>query len=129
MNKKNRDELGLKCAILILDFNEWTRRYDYIKLMENFLENTIDFKEFETEFLNIWSANCDKEKSWEEFVFIINNFKLNEFDDFSALTSKLFEYIDIVEIDQNFKQDYEITEKELKDRIKIILSKMKNYCH
>jgi len=129
MNKKNRDELGLKCAILILDFNEWTRRYDYIKLMENFLENTIDFKEFETEFLNIWSANCDKEESWEEFVFIINNFKLNEFDDFSALTSKLFEYIDIVEIDQNFKQDYEITEKELKDRIKIILSKMKNYCH
>lgn len=129
MNKKNRDELGLKCAILISDFNEWTRRYDYIKLMENFLGNTIDFEEFETEFLNIWSINNDKYKSWEEFVFIINNFKLNEFDNFSSLTSRLFEYIDIVEVDKNLRQNYEITEKELKDQIKIILSKMKNYCH
>ena len=97
--------------------------------MENFLGNTIDFEEFETEFLNIWSINNDKYKSWEEFVFIINNFKLNEFDNFSSLTSRLFEYIDIVEVDKNLRQNYEITEKELKDQIKIILSKMKNYCH
>ena len=97
--------------------------------MENFLGNTIDFEEFETEFLNIWSINNDKYESWEEFVFIINNFKLNEFDNFSSLTSRLFEYIDIVEVDKNLRQNYEITEKELKDQIKIILSKMKNYCH
>lgn len=96
--------------------------------MEDFLNNNINFKEFEKEFLKIWSTNNDKNKSWEEFIFIINNFKLNEFDNFSSLTSELFEYIDIVEIDPTFRQDYEITEKELKDRIKIILSKMKNYC-
>ena len=125
---KNRDQLGLKCSILISDFYDWTCRNNYIKLMEDFLNNKINFKEFDKEFLKIWSTNNDKKKSWEEFIFIINNFKLDEFDNFSSLTSELFEYIDIVEIDSTFKQDYEITEKELKDRIKIILSKMKNYC-
>jgi len=96
--------------------------------MKNFLNDKINFKEFDKEFLKIGSTNNDKKKSWEEFIFIINNFKVDEFDNFSSLTSELFEYIDIVEIDPTFRQDYEITEKELKDRIKIIVSKMKNYC-
>ena len=96
--------------------------------MEDFLNNKINFKEFDKEFLKIWSSNNDRKKSWEEFIFIINNFKLDEFNNFSSLTAELFEYIDIVEIDSTFRQDYEITERELKDRIKIILSKMKNYC-
>ena len=123
---KNINKLGLKCAILISDFNEWTRRDDYIRLMEDFLNNRINFEEFDKEFLNIWSTNNDKDKSWEEFLFIINNFKLNEFDDFSSLTSKLFEDIDIVETDPLFRQDYQITEEELMERIRIILLEMKN---
>ena len=109
MNKnKNINQLGLNCAILILDFNEWTHRNDYIRIMEDFFNSRINF---------------------EKFFFIINNFKLNEFDDFSSLTSKLFEDIDIVETDLLFRQDYQITEEQLKERIKVILLEMKNkYC-
>ena len=97
--------------------------------MEGFFNNRINFEEFDKEFLNIWSINNGKDKSWEELFFIINNFKLNEFDDFSSLTSKLFEHIDIVETDLLFGQDYQITEEQLKERIKVILLEMKNkYC-
>ena len=123
------NKLGLKCMILISDFNEWQCRNDYIKLMNNFLNNKINFEEFDKGFLNIWSTNNDKNGSWEEFTFIINNFKLNEFDGFSSLTSKLFTDIDIVESNPIFKEDYQITEEELKERIKLILLEMKNkYC-
>ena len=126
---KNINKLGLKCAILISDFNEWKCRNDYIRLMENFLDNKINFEEFNREFLNIWSINNDKNEYWEEFLFIIDNFKLNEFDGFSSLTSKLFTDIDIVESNPIFKEDYQITEEELKERIKLILLEMKNkYC-
>ena len=45
--------------------------------MEDFLTNRISLKEFDREFLSIWSVNNDKDESWEEFIFIINNFKLN----------------------------------------------------
>lgn len=125
---QNRDQLGLKCSVLISDFNDWTCRNNYIKVIEDYLNDRINFKEFENEFLNIWSTNNNKTKSWEEFIFIINNFKLNQFDGFSSLTARLFEYIDIVESDLTFKQNYEITEEQLKGKIKVILSKMKYYC-
>ena len=40
--------------------------------------------------------------------------------------SKLFEDIDIVEIDPLSRQDYQITEEQLNDRIKVILLEIKN---
>ena len=97
--------------------------------MEDFLTNRISLKEFDREFLSIWSANNDKEESWEEFIFIINNFKLNQFDEFSSLTSKLFEYLDIVETDIFLNQHYQINEEQFKEHIKIILLEMKNKYH
>ena len=122
---KNTNRLGLKCEILISDFNEWKCRSDYIRLLENFLNNKIKFEEFDREFLNIWSTNNNKDNSWQEFIFIINNFKLNEFEGFSALTSEIMTDLDIVETN-SFLEDYQITEKEFKNRIKIILLEMKN---
>lgn len=110
------------------DLYEWQNRYLYIKLMTDYLDSKITFNNFDEKFLFIWSANKDKEKPWEEFLFIINNFKLNKFEGFSALTSKIIKDMDIVETN-SFLEDYQITEKELKDRIKIILLEMKNkYC-
>ena len=107
---KNKNQLRLNCAILILDFNEWTHRNGYIRIIEGFFNNRINFEEFDKEF--IWSTNNNKDKSWEELLFIINNFKLNEFDDFLLLTSKLFEDMDIVENDPLFRQNYQISEEQ-----------------
>lgn len=60
---QNRDQLGLKDSILISDFYDWTCQNDYIKLMEDFLNNKTNFKEFDKEFLKIWCTNNDKKKS------------------------------------------------------------------
>lgn len=117
--------LGLKCAVLMSDFYEWQDRYLYIKLMTDYLDSEITFNNFDEKFLLIWSANRDKEKPWEEFLFIINNFELNKFKGFSALTSKIMTDLEIVETN-SFLEDYQITETEFKDRIKLILLEMKN---
>lgn len=128
MNKE-RNELGLKCAILISNFHEWQDRYLYVEIMKNFLNDKINFEEFDTKFLALWSSNCDKEKSWEEFIYIINNFKLSEFQGFSSLTSKLFTDIDVCEPDPLFRDHYEIDENELKICVKKTLLEIKiNYC-
>ena len=123
------NQLGLKCSVLISDFRHWQNRYLYIELMENFLNDIIDVQEFDTKFLSMWSLNRDKEKSWEEFIYIVNNFKLSQFQDFSCLTSKLFTDLDVFEPDPLLREDYEIDEDELKNYVKKTLLKIKNnYC-
>jgi hypothetical protein len=90
------------------------------------LKNKIKFEEFDREFLNIWSTNNNKDNSWQEFIFIINNFKLNEFEGFSALTSEIMTDLDIVETNSFLKQHYQINEEQFKEYVKIILLEMEN---
>ena len=128
MNKE-RNELGLKYSILISNFHEWQDRYLYVEIMENFLNDTINFEEFDTKFLALWSSNRNKYKSWEEFIYIINNFKLTKFQGFLSLTSKLFTNIEVREPDPLFRNHYQIYENELKICVKKILLEIKNnYC-
>jgi hypothetical protein len=97
--------------------------------MENFLSGIEDVKEFDEKFLSMWSSNRDKEKSWEEFTYIVNNFKLSQFQDFSSLTSKLFTDLEVFEPDPLLREDYEIDEDELRTYVKKTLLKIKNnYC-
>ena len=97
--------------------------------MENFLSDTINVQEFDKKFLSIWSLNRDKHKSWEAFIYIVNNFKLSQFQDFLSLTSKLFTDLDVFEPDPLLREDYEIDEDELKNYVKKTLLKIKNnYC-
>ena len=117
--------LGLNCSTLIEDFHYWQDRYLYIELMENYLNDKINFEIFDKKFYKLWSYHRDKDKSWEKFIYIINNFKINEFDDFSSLPSKLFTDLDICELDPLLRDDYEINEDELKARTKKILLEIK----
>ncbi len=125
MNKEI-NKLGLKCAVLMSDFHEWQDRYLYIELMENFLNDTINFQEFDTKFLSLWRGNRDKEHRWEEFTYIIDNFNLIQFQGFSSLISKLFTDIDVFEPDPILREDYEIDENELRNCVKKTLLEIKN---
>ena len=128
INKLERTyKLGLNCSALIEDFHYWEDRYLYIELMENYLNDKIDFEIFDKKFCKLWSYHRDKDKSWEKFISIISNFKLNEFDDFSSLPSKLFVDLDVCELDSSLREDYEIDEDELKARTKEVLLKIKEY--
>lgn len=127
MNRLEKiNELGVECAILIENFHYWEDRYFYIELMENYLNDKIDFEEFDKKFFELWSYDRDKENSWEKFIYIINNFKLNEFDDFSSLPSKLFTDLDVCELDPLFREDYEIDEDELRKCVKETLLEIKD---
>jgi len=86
--------------------------------MENFLNGRVDVEEFDTKLLSMWSNNRDKDKYWQEFICIVNNFKLSQFWDFSSLISKLFTDLNLFEPDPLLREDYEIDEYELKTYVK-----------
>ena len=57
--------------------------------------------------------------------FKINNEKLIELKGFSTIISNLFTDCDVFEPDPNLREDYEISEIELKNCVKKILSEIK----
>jgi hypothetical protein len=48
-NPEDYSEL-VKYEIIIYEYIFWTRRKDFVLLMKNFIDNIIDFEEFETAF-------------------------------------------------------------------------------
>ena len=85
--------------------------------MEKFINGIIDGQKFEEEFYQIWRLNRDKEYSSEE-ILKINNEKLIESKGFSTIISNLFTDCDVFEPDPSLREDYEISEVELKNRVK-----------
>ena len=68
-------------------------------------------------FTIIWRLNRDKEYSSEE-ILKINNEKLIESKGFSTIISNLFTDCDVFEPDPSLREDYEISEIELKNCVK-----------
>ena len=92
--------------------------------MEKFINGIIDGQKFEEEFYQIWRLNRDKEYSSEE-ILKINNEKLIESKGFSALISDLFTDCDVFEPNPSLREDYEISEIELKNCVKKTLLEIK----
>ena len=97
MDLYNKDLLPLS------DFSYWESKKLYTQLMEKFYQ--------------IWRLNHDKEYSTEE-ILKINNEKLIESKGFSTIISNLFTDCDVFEPDPSLREDYEISEVELKNRVK-----------
>ena len=92
--------------------------------MEKFINGIVDGQKFEEEFYQIWRLDCDKEYSTEE-ILKINNEKLIESKGFSTIISNLFTDCDVFEPDPSLREDYEISEVELKNRVKKTLLEIK----
>ena len=92
--------------------------------MEEFINGIIDGQKFEEKFYQIWRLNRDKEYSTEE-ILKINNEKLIESKGFSTIISNLFTDCDVFEPDPSLRGDYEISEVELKNRVKKTLLEIK----
>ena len=73
-------------------------------------------------------SDCEKEeeRKWEDMLYIIDNLKLEQFQDLSSVISKLFTDLDIFEPDPLLREYYEIEQK-LRDYAEEALSKMKTY--
>tara|TARA_Y100000748_G_C15202392_1_gene374018 strand:+ start:132 stop:476 length:345 start_codon:yes stop_codon:yes gene_type:complete len=111
MDLYNKDLLPLS------DFSYWENKKLYTQLMEKFINGIIDGQTFEEKFYQIWRLNRDKEYSTEE-ILKINNEKLIELKGFSTIISNLFTDCDVFEPDPSLREDYEISEVELKNCVK-----------
>ena len=118
MNLYNKD------LLLLSDFSYWQSKKLYTQLMEKFINGIIDGQKFEEEFYQIWRLNRDKEYSSEE-ILKIDNEKLIESKGFSTIISNLFTDCDVFEPDPSLREDYEISEVELKNRVKKTLLEIK----
>ena len=118
MNLYNKD------LLLLSDFSYWQSKKLYTQLMEKFINGIIDGQKFEEEFYQIWRLNRDKEYSTEE-ILKINNEKLIESKGFSTIISNLFTDCDVFEPNPSMREDYEISEVELKNRVKKTLLEIK----
>ena len=85
--------------------------------MEKFINGIIDGQKFEEEFYQIWRLNRDKEYSSEE-ILKINNEKLIESKGLPTRISHLFTDCDVFEPDPSLRENYEISEIELKNCVK-----------
>ena len=118
MDLYNKDLLPLS------DFSYWENKKLYTQLMEKFINGIVDGQKFEEEFYQIWRLNRDKEYSTEE-ILKINNEKLIELKGFSTIISNLFTDCDVFEPDPNLREDYDISEVELKNCVKKTLLEIK----
>ena len=117
-------DLYNKDLIPLSDFSYWESKKLYTQLMEKFINGIIDVQTFEEKFYQIWRLNRDKEYSTEE-ILKINNEKLIELKGFSTIISNLFTDCDVFESDPSLREDYEISEVELKNRVKKTLLEIK----
>jgi hypothetical protein len=74
----------------------------------------------------MWAADRDKVDRWEELLYIIDNLKLIQFEDFGSLISDLFTDCEVFEPDLTLREDYEISEDQSKDCVEKTLLEMKD---
>ena len=103
--------------------NDWLNKNNYMDLMEKFINGKINGIEFDREFCKIWKEACDKISKFDNPY----NIELKKLEGFSSLISELFTDCDIFEPNVNLKEDYEICEEELRNRVKKAFLKIKYF--
>jgi hypothetical protein len=114
-------------SLLLEYFSYWENRKQYLELMERFIYGKIDGKQFDIEFCEMWGVDRDKNYSWKEFLEKINDLELTKLKSFSQLITELFTDCEIFQVDPDFRHDYEISEEELRNRVKKTLLQIKEY--
>lgn len=74
----------------------------------------------------MWRVDRDKNYSLKELFDKIEYEKLTELEGFSALISDLFTDCDVFEPDSSLREDYEISEEELRNCVKKTLAEIKD---
>jgi hypothetical protein len=115
-----------KNSLLSENFSYWENRKLYLQLMEKFVNGTIDGTQFDSEFCRMWRVNRDKNYSLKELLDKIEDVELTKLEGFSALISDLFTDCDVFEPDSALREDYEISEEELRNCVKNTLLEIKD---
>ena len=115
-----------KYVLLLEDFKYWENRKFYLELMERFLNDRIDGRQFESEFCQMWRVDRDKAYSSEELFQKMKNVDVIKLKGFSTLISDLFTDCDVFEPNSALRDDFEISEEELKNCVKKTFLEIKN---
>jgi hypothetical protein len=115
-----------KNSLLLENFSYWESRKLYLQLMEKFVNGRIDGRQFDSEFCRMWRVNRDKNYSLKELLDKIEDVELTKLEGFSALISDLFTDCDVFEPDSALREDYEISEEELRNCVKKTLLEIKD---
>ena len=94
--------------------------------MKKFIDKKINGTEFSDQFFQTCKSDRDKTYNSEELVYITENFKLTKIDWFSSLISDLFLDYKLFEVDPLLREDYELSEEELRNCVKKTLLEIKN---
>ena len=116
----------MKNSLLIRNFKYWENSKMYLDLMKKFVDKKIRGTGFSDQFFQMWKSDRDKTYNSEELVYITENFKLTEIDGFSSLISELFLDCELIEADPLLREDYEISEEELRNCVKKTLLEIKD---
>lgn len=106
---------------MVSDCIFWTRRKEFVLCMENYVNDSIDFKDFEIAFSKLWWQYLKKGKELQIDLKGLKNFELDsKSDGFGSLVTCVFRQFEVLE-------DEECTEQEVKDYVRNILQRIQPY--
>ena len=114
------DNLEENRMLILEDFNFWSNRLEYVKLMKDLKDNVISVQEFHDKFCHMCRLDRDKVSEWED----LKDLKLNDFKGFGSLMSKLFCDCDAFEPDPSLIDSFSISGEELRNSAISILLKI-----
>jgi hypothetical protein len=115
--------------ILLEDFSYWEDRKLYMQLMEKFVYYRINGMQFDKEFCQMWKVNRDRNYTLKEMLNKIEYkelTQLEDFSDFSDLISDVFSDCEVFQPNSRLRKRYEISEEELRNRVKKTLLEIKD---
>jgi hypothetical protein len=116
-NPEDYSEL-VKYEIIIYEYIFWTRRKDFVLLMKNFIDNIIDFEEFETAFSLLYR------KTGEEYDMF--NIDLKQIEKFQPSPTRPYRFASFISsIFRQFEEveDEYCTDRDVKDFVKEVYLK------
>lgn len=126
---------NLENSLFLENLLYWESRDLYIQLIKTFVNGDIDGAQFKKDFFKLWTNDRDKERTSSlknladsiKRTKLINNEKLIELKSFSTLMSELFMDCDCFEANLELRDEDDISEEELKIRVKNTLLQIENF--
>ena len=108
-----------KCALYHHIF--WKSKEQFVLLMENYVQNSIDMEEFETAFSQLWWKTMEEDEALQMDLKRVENLQLDpKSDGFGSFITAVFRQFEVLE-------DEECTEQEVKDYVQNTLREIQPY--
>ena len=121
--RENRDEYMelLHYRGRLADHTFWNNKEQFILLMENLVNDSIDMEEFEIAFSQLWRETFKADKAFQMDLKRVENLQLDPRSDrFGSFMTAVFRQFEVLE-------DEECTEQEVKDYVRDTLQEIQPY--